>query len=143
MPAHPNMLYLIDFIEHVDNPVELLNNIIDLFREIEYIFISVPTYTYKKTFGEKFHREVGHVRDGYNLRELEDMLDPLGFYLIHYEYNTGFLTNFACFLYYRIRFRNKYLDFLWFLALYPFTWLDLLNGEKISNSLFAVFKKRK
>ncbi|MCX7948430.1 MAG: class I SAM-dependent methyltransferase [candidate division WOR-3 bacterium] len=103
----PNILYLIDFIEHIPNPVELLSKVFDNFKNIDYVFISVPTYRYKKVFGERFHREVGHLRDGYTLREIEDMLSPFGFKLIHHEYNTGFPSDIGCYLYYRIRFSNK------------------------------------
>lgn len=135
------VLYLIDFIEHINNPDIIFEKIFSRFKNIQYVFVSVPTNLYKKVFGEKFHLKVGHVKDGYTLDEIKYLFSKFGFDIFNYEYNTGLVSNIACSIYYRTLPSNKYLRVLLFILLFPFVKLDLLNNEKISSSLFVVLKK--
>ncbi len=61
---------LIDFIEHINEPEKFIESLKTILNEESEIIVSVPTYLYKKVFGNNFHLRVGHVKDGYNLEEL-------------------------------------------------------------------------
>ena len=105
--------------------------------------ISVPTHRYHKVFGEEFHKNVGHVVEGYSLEELEKL-----FYRISGEgekrfskisYNTGLLGNIGANLYYK---KGKDLPlFVREIISKPFTFFDI-NNKNFSSSLFAVFGEK-
>jgi len=50
--------------------------------------------------GRKFHKEVGHVVEGYRLPGLNRIV-PANYELVSHRYNTGPLTWPACFVFYR------------------------------------------
>lgn len=134
-------LLLIDFLEHIDRPDLFLQSINPLLNDTSTIIVSVPTYMYKKVFGQKFHIEVGHVKDGYNLSEIEDLFKTIGYKVKSHSYNTGLFGGLGCFLYYRFMIKNPNLNIIKQLLLYPFSKIDFINNEKISSSLFVVLEK--
>ncbi len=137
-----DVILLIDFIEHIQNPKDALFRIKSLMKEGTLILVSVPTYNYPKVFGKKFHLKIGHLRDGFTLDELTNLFSALNSKLVYHEYNTGLIPSIGCGIYYRAMFKNKYLNLIKSLILYPFSFLDFkfLNSERFSSSLFAVFK---
>ena len=70
-------LLLIDVLEHLETPGQLLEKLDANVKEGGLVLISVPTPCYPRVFGEAFHREVGHVVDGYRLAALDRLL-PIG-----------------------------------------------------------------
>ncbi|MHB8422740.1 MAG: class I SAM-dependent methyltransferase [Leptospirales bacterium] len=129
---------LMDFLEHINNPEKFLSALQTILNEETTIIISVPTYNYKKIFGEKFHLQLGHLRDGYSLGEIRELFKEIDYEVVEYSYNTGLLGAFGCFLYYRILLNNNSLAKQ--LLLYPFHFIDFFNNERLSASLFAVLK---
>lgn len=134
-------LLLIDFLEHIDRPDLFLQFIKPLLNDTSTIIVSVPTYMYKKVFGQKFHIAVGHVKDGYNLSEIEDLFKTIGYKVKSHSYNTGLFGGLGCFLYYRFMIKNSNLNIIKQLLLYPFSKIDFINNENISSSLFVVLEK--
>ena len=138
----PDLVLLIDVIEHIVDPVELLTAVDGLLRRGGIYAVSVPTPLYPRVFGRRMHEEVGHMVDGYTLERLDEIfVGHLRSDRILHRYSTGFISNLGCYLFYRLRGQNRYLNFLLFLALYPFHFLDLWNNSRISCSLFAVYRK--
>lgn len=134
-------LLLIDFLEHINKPDLFLQSIKPLLNKKSTIIVSVPTYMYKKVFGQKFHLAVGHVKDGYNLSEIEELFKPIGYQIKSHSYNTGLFGGLGCFLYYRFMIQNPNINIIKQLLLYPFSKIDFINNEKISSSLFVVLEK--
>ena len=133
-----DLVLLIDFLEHVVNPTEILSELKKL-THIETVFlVSVPTKNYKKYFGEDFHRKVGHVHDGYSLADLSGLFATIGYESTFHEYSTGFPANYLCSLYYKHNFSNRYLNLLKNSLLGRLSALDFLNDEKRRCSLFSV-----
>lgn len=135
-----DFILLIDFLEHVDNPGEILSGLKKLAHDKTIFLVSVPTKKYKEYFGEVFHRKVGHVHDGYSLSDLNRLFAVIGYKSVFHEYNTGFPVNHICSLYYKYNFRNRYLNFLKNSLLGRLSFLDCWNDEKRSCSLFSVYK---
>lgn len=136
-------LLLIDFLEHIDRPDLFLQSIKSLLNDTSTIIVSVPTYMYKKVFGQKFHIAVGHVKDGYNLSEIEEIFKTIGYHVKIHSYNTGLFGGLGCFLYYRFMIKNPNINIIKQLLLYPFSAIDFINNEKTSSSLFVVLEKYK
>ncbi len=134
-----NYIILYDFIEHILEPDIFLNNLLkslgDNFKGA--FIVSVPTHNYPKIFGQKFHKQIGHLVDGYNKRELDELFYKLNFKNVYYEYNTGLIGNIGAYFYY-----HKYMQIpSWILALLtlPFRIIDI-NMPSVSSSLFCVYK---
>lgn len=97
----------------------------------------MPTPNYPKVFGEKFHKSIGHLIDGYRKSELDILFEMIKFKNIYFEYNTGLIGNIGAYFYYHSIDKVKIL--LYFLTL-PFRVVDI-NSSKISSSLFAVYDR--
>ncbi len=143
--AEADIIILYDFLEHINNPHKFLcqlNNI--LLNKHDLIFIiSVPTKMYKKVFGDKFNREVGHVMDGYDINMLDKLFKREGYHRIQKQYNTGIIGNIGAFLYYNLfgSMNSLFGIFLKSLITLPFRYIDI-NGPRVSSSLFAIYTKK-
>ena len=135
-----DIVLLLDILEHVENPVEILKNLRQKITKDAVFIVSVPTPNYPKVFGRTFHEKIGHLRDGFTKIELENLFRQVNGKLIYYTYNTGVFSSLGCAIYYRILSNNSYLNMLNGIALSPFRFLDIYNSEKLSCSLFAVFR---
>lgn len=135
----PDVVLLMDFLEHIRNPVVFLNDIRALMQDDLTVLISVPTPRYPQIFGIPFHEKVGHLVDGYDHEALAEMLKSAGFEVSEYVYNTGLLPSALCYLYYNIlhRFSGKCKSLIG-LVLSLFRFADWFNGPGVSCSLFAV-----
>lgn len=138
-----NTVLLIDILEHLNDPDALLRNLKAKITVDTIFVVSVPTYQYPRVIGRSFHEAVGHVRDGFNLTELERMFDKIGGTLEFHRYSTGFPAELACALYYRTLTSNRYINNLRTIVFSPFRFMDWFNNQKISCSLMAVFKVRR
>ena len=137
-----DIILLMDFLEHINDPDAFLKSITHLFDEKTVIITSVPTYNYKKVFGEEFHKNIGHLKDGYNIIELSKLFEKIDYEIEQYSFNTGYFSSIGCFFYYRYSPKNRYVNFLKRLLLYPFKYIDIYNSQKVSCSLFAVLTSR-
>jgi len=135
-----DMVLLLDILEHLENPGKLLKSLLPSLKRNSYILVSVPSPNYKSVFGKKFHKSIGHKINGYNIENLSALFSLDNCELVYSKYNTGLFSNVGCFLYYRIHFENKYLMYFKSILLHFFSYLDFFNNEKLSCSLFAVYK---
>lgn len=138
-----DILLLIDFLEHIHDPGLFLKKIEKILNRNAIIIISVPTYNYKTIFGKRFHRKVGHIKDGFNIREIVVMFESIGYTIKHYSYNTGVFGALGCFFHYRLLLKNHYLNLAKSLLLYPCICFDFINNERLSSSLFVVLQRNK
>ena len=132
-----------DVLEHVEEPQTLLLKVDRLLKHGGHLVISVPTERYPKVFGLRFHRAIGHVMDGYNLRLL-DRTVPAGYERVTCSYSTGLLASLGCILYYRVALTlpiHQLSVATCILLISLFKWFDILNDERFSCSLFAVYRK--
>ncbi len=139
LPAEPvDLLVLADVIEHIEDPEGLLRSLRPKLAEQAICLVSVPTPLYERVFGAAFHRKVGHVRSGYDLKELNALFATIGGRLTAHRYSTGLPSNLGCALYYRMP-ANRWAIMLKTLGLLPFRYLDLYNSPSVSCSLFAAY----
>lgn len=134
---------LMDFIEHIDNPKQIIDSLYNILKFRGKMVVSVPTPLYPKVFGRKFNKEVGHVHDGYTVEELCELFGS-DFKLVKHSYNTGLLANLGCFIFYRFvrNIKKRRIRFLFLLLIHLlFRPLDIFNGPKVSSTLFAVFER--
>lgn len=92
---------LIDVLEHIDDHELALRQLAGALNPGGRLLISVPTPNYPVVFGRAFHEEIGHVRDGYWLRDLAPLLDAAGFDVADHRYYTGKVASWACSGWYR------------------------------------------
>ena len=140
-----DVILLIDIIEHVKDSKKLLSLCKKHLKRGGLFIISVPTPLYPKFFGRKFHAQVGHIVDGYSLSQIDEYLQSFNCQRMIYKYNTGLFSNLGCWLYYnKLNFsNNRYFRFLKAVLLYPFKFLDFINNQRLSCSLFVVYKNEK
>ena len=92
-----DFILLVDIIEHINNPENLLYLSNNLLNEDGIFLVSVPTPLYPKYFGYKFHREIGHLVDGYSLDVLAKMFNDINCEIIFYKFNTGIVSKYGCY----------------------------------------------
>lgn len=136
----PDYVILYDFIEHIPTPEKFVKELLNCIGNDwgGTFIVSVPTPNYPKVFGEKFHKEIGHLVDGYKKNELDELFASVGYKNIYFEYSTGLLGNIGAYIYYHVEGKIKRI-LLYFLML-PFRLFDI-NSPKISSSLFAVYTR--
>lgn len=85
LPAHKYDLSLaIDILEHIEDDVSTLKNILDALKPNGYLIISTPSNLDKAA---EFTSE--HIRSGYNKQELENKLQQVGFRIVKSIYTYG------------------------------------------------------
>lgn len=138
-----DVVLLIDIIEHIRNPQKLICSLVPFLKDNGIFVVSVPTPQYSKIFGRDFTSKIGHLVDGYSLLQLEKLFKNLNCHRTISKYNTGLFSTIGCWLYYnKLSFSNKYFNFLKWVALYPFKFLDFYNNPQVSCSLFVVYKRK-
>lgn len=137
-----DIVLLIDFLEHIPDPKELMRRATEHLRVGGEVLVSVPMPRYPRVFGQEFHHAVGHLVEGYNLSTLSS-LAPKNLALIHHRYSTGLFASALCAFFYRVlrRLPNSIPTTLLRLCALPFTGIDFINGPNHSCSLFAAYKK--
>jgi len=137
-----DIVLLIDVLEHVPNPRDILRRVSLSVRPGGTVLVSVPTPRYPQVFGYQFHKSIGHLVDGYDLSMLNALI-PKDLTLVQHRYTTGIFASAFCALYYRVlpRVTNLTLASLLRLCTLPFTSFDFFNGRRHSCSLFAAYQK--
>jgi len=142
-PASFDYALLIDVLEHLKDPGALLSDIDSLLTPDGTILVSVPTHRYPRVFGREFHNAVGHVRDGFTMDELDGLLGT-SYERIQSSYNTGLVAGAACACFYRLipKIRFRKVAILGIIGLHLARLADFFNGESISCSIWAVYRRR-
>jgi len=115
-----DQILLIDVLEHVNEDLESLLTINSLLRMNSILIIST-TPNYLKYFGRDFARIINHVRDGYTIEDMRELLNRSSFEIVEWSYRTNFLSPYLCKLWYKYSLPIKmkavmfpFLEFLWF-----------------------------
>ena len=117
-----NIVFLIDVLEHIKDDKKVIENIKKIMNLKGYLFISVPTYDYKKYFGEEFHNQIGHIRDGYLEKDLEILCKD--FTKIKSFYYTNMYNSLLMSIIYKYLFHNKSISK--FIYILTFPWMKYL-----------------
>lgn len=151
LPFHDgafDIVLLIDVIEHIPDPSVVLKEASRVLHVGGKVVISVPTPRYPKFFGYDFHREIGHVRDGYEISEITMILKDFGMFVTNYKYYTWLPASLLCAMFYRSLRKSKwglflspllnimsYLDFLWPIRVNKFACSLAVEAKKEALSL--------
>lgn len=135
-----DQILLIDVLEHVKEDLESLIRINSLLKIGGVLIISVPTPNFPRHLSRKFSNNIGHVRDGYTIKDLIKLLKITGFKVIEWSYHTNLLSPYICKFYYSYNIPRK-LKIMLFPLLRVLIILDPL-GKGI-NSCGIVVKARK
>lgn len=96
-----DLVLLIDVVEHIHEDVFLISEVSRVLKPGGYIVISVPTPNYPRFFGYEFHHEIGHVRDGYWLEDLEKMFNSYSITISAASYYTYIPSSVICGMFYK------------------------------------------
>jgi ubiquinone/menaquinone biosynthesis C-methylase UbiE len=99
--ASCDAVLLIDVLEHVTEDKDLLSEVYRVLKPGGFVILSVPTPNYPRVFGWRFHKEVGHVRDGYWQNQLESLVRDRGLEVNLCSSYTHPPSAFVCFIFYR------------------------------------------
>jgi len=122
-----DQVLLIDVLEHLADDLAALREIHRVLQPGGRLVISVPTPTFPIAFGREFADRIGHLRDGYWLEDLQNILEETGFHLKKALYHTGPIASRLCSIWYKSGLgRSEALGALSF----PFLRSIALLGEK-------------
>ena len=91
---------LIDVLEHVSSDKLALKKINRILKNKGYFIISVPTPRYNRDVSRHFAEIVGHVREGYYIKDLQKLLISTGFKVLDYHYYTKRIASRVCYYFY-------------------------------------------
>lgn len=138
-----DVVLLIDVLEHLPNPKETAERIVSAMKPGAMLLVSVPTPLFPKIFGRRFHENIGHLHDGFRLRELDAFFS--GLQRKWHKFSTGPLSWPGVFIYYRVpsvgRRAKRLINAAKLICSIPFRYLDGLNGPPVSCSVFAEYRK--
>jgi SAM-dependent methyltransferase len=132
-------ILFMDVLEHLPDPAAAARAIVGMMKKGAHLWVSVPTPLYPKVFGRAFHDLIGHLHDGFELREVEGFFN--GLKPLRQVYSTGLLTWPGAALFYRWRPQARILKLLRLIVTLPFRYIDWANGPRSSCSLFVEFVK--
>jgi SAM-dependent methyltransferase len=132
-------LLLIDFLEHVESPNEIVSFARRVLSQNGKMIISVPTPLFPTVVGRKMHDDLGHLVDGYTLEMLDRVIGS-DFHRMHHAYSTGPLASAACRIYYQHFYRWGTVGRILGRVLTSFRPPDWFCHFNNSISLFAVYQ---
>jgi 2-polyprenyl-3-methyl-5-hydroxy-6-metoxy-1,4-benzoquinol methylase len=134
-----DLVLLIDFLEHLPDPGAFLRELRPMMKTGAKVLVSVPTPLYPRVFGRRFHRDIGHLWDGFDLASLRQLLAQAGLSIDEVAYSTGPFANIVCAVYYRaLAPLPSAVQALCGHFLSLLRWFDIGNGPRTSSSLFVV-----
>lgn len=141
-----DMILLIDVIEHIKPDIlrYVLKEASRVLIKNGVMIISVPTPNYPRFFGYEFHREIGHMVDGYVISNVDSLLKDVGLYITKYEYYTWFPSSIMCAAFYRYLRKKGKLGVVLSPILNVLSYFDLLwplRTEKFACSLVVEARK--
>lgn len=69
-----DIVILFDVIEHLRSPEELIKRLCLSLAPGGILLVSVPTPLFPRIFGRRFHKEIGHLVDGLEVRSLDALM---------------------------------------------------------------------
>jgi ubiquinone/menaquinone biosynthesis C-methylase UbiE len=119
-----DVVLLIDVMEHVVDDRSVAREVSRVLRPGGALVVSVPTPNYPRVFGREFHEAVGHVREGYSIERLEELLAEQQMHVEKHAYYTYPPSALVCLLYYRWLRKVRYVSVLGSPLLNLFSYLD-------------------
>jgi len=107
----------IDVIEHVEDDAAGIAQMAKVLRPGGNLIISTITREYPKCFGWGFHQRVGHVREGYEEKELRELLEREGLDIVDLRCHGNAITRAIALVYYRKGYFERH-PLLWY-AVHP------------------------
>ena len=139
----PDHVLLFDFLEQVENPVQVLRDVKKEIHPITDLPTSVSTPLYSEIFGRKFHEHVGHVMDSYDYGVPSQLAEEGGFEIKGYEYNSGAIATSFLFFYYNAFFGMRgWLENMFGRFLRLLRQIIFFCAQKTGCSLFALAFRR-
>lgn len=139
-----DQIFCIDVLEHIEDDHKAIQNLKYILKSTGLIVLSVPTRLYPRYFGDKFAKDVGHVREGYSLDQISTLLDNNGLELIDYQYHTKKFGHVIAKIWYQSKFFNRH--HIYKFLLHPFllilAYLDKYTSTKNPLGLVIIAKIR-
>ena len=138
-------ILLLDVLEHLPDPAQTATAIVAQLKPGARVIVSVPTRLYPRLFGRKYHEQIGHLRDGFDLREIDTLF--AGLQRLRCRYAVGPLSWPGVLLCYRLPWYegrsmlHRACGVLVNVLSVPFRVVDLWNGSRVSCSLFVEYVK--
>lgn len=130
-----------DVIEHIVDDRAVLSEVYRVLEAGGHVVISVPTPAYPRFFGRRFHKSLGHVRDGYTKDSLDRVITQSGFETVLLRGHTGIGFLLLAFPYYRwLRYRVLFAAMAVALSK-PLVFLDRRLPSPTWGGLIAVGRK--
>ena len=97
-----DVVMMIDVLEHIGSDIRFLEELNSLIRKDAIYVISVPTKSYPDVFGWRFHNSIGHVRRGYTISELTNLMETIDKKLLFSSYACNTFGAIGAKIYYNI-----------------------------------------
>ncbi len=82
-----DQILLADILEHIDDDSNVIQECYRLLKPDGILIINIPRPNYSLLFNKKWIKEIGHVRDGYELKDIKNLLSDL-FCIEEFEFNS-------------------------------------------------------
>jgi SAM-dependent methyltransferase len=136
---------LLDVLEHLPDLSSTAAALAAQLKPGARLVVSLPTRLYPRLFGRRYHRLIGHLWDGFDLREVDALFT--GLQRVRFQYAVGPLSWPGVLLCYRLPWYEQrtllgraYGALVNVISI-PFRVLDVWNGSKVSCSLFVEYRK--
>ena len=132
----------IDVLEHIGNYELALRNFFRVLHRNGYLYIHVPQPNQKRIFNsfKKWHHE-DHIREGITRKDLENLLEKLGFKIIVAQETFGLFGKFAWEINHLLLSNNFILAGIIFPLLYPLGILDTFCKNKGGLGIAVLVQK--
>jgi SAM-dependent methyltransferase len=136
---------LLDVLEHLPDPARTAAGVVAKLKPGARLIVSVPTHLYPRLFGRRYHEQIGHLRDGFDLGEADALF--AGLQRVRFRYAVGPLSWPGVLLCYRLPWYaaptllRRAFGVLVNVVSAPFRAIDLWNGSTVSCSLFVEYAK--
>lgn len=137
--------YSIEVLEHIPNNRKVLENIYKSLKTGGYFYVHTPSKNDKRIFPEKFFKEFDnwaeeeHIGEMYDLKELKEIINSVGFKIIKTRETFGFLGSFVWEID-RITDRYIFLKIILMPLLKLFAYFDIIFSRKGRGILILVKK---
>jgi SAM-dependent methyltransferase len=136
---------LLDVLEHLPNPARTAAAVAAQLKPGARLIVSLPTRLYPRLFGRRYHEQIGHLWDGFDLAEVDVLF--AGLQRLRFRYAVGPLSWPGVLLCYRLPWYGqrtmlrRACGVLVNVLSVPFRAVDLWNGDNVSCSLFVEYAK--
>ena len=138
-------ILLLDVLEHLPDPARTAAAVAAQLKPGARLILSLPTRLYPRLFGRRYHEQIGHLWDGFDLAQVDTLF--AGLQRLRFRYAVGPLSWPGVLLCYRLPWYeqrtmlHRACGVLVNVLSVPFRAVDLWNGSRVSCSLFVEYGK--